>query len=127
MTKMPAGAAPVEIASADKSRRRLARHGDRQLNSALHTIAMTRIRMTSSSGHRYYETELAEGKTPREAARCFKRRLADHIWRVMITTNGARQAREDTWGRLCKSSVADQPRQPALRTSHFPDPPLTNL
>jgi transposase len=84
MTKMPAGAAPVEIASADKSRRRLARHGDRQLNSALHTIAMTRIRMTSSSGHRYYETELAEGKTPREAARCFKRRLADHIWRVMI-------------------------------------------
>lgn len=31
-----AGAAPVEIASADKSRHRLSRHGDRQLNPALH-------------------------------------------------------------------------------------------
>ena len=39
-----AGAAPVEIASAEKSRHRLSRHGDRQLNSALHTIAITQIR-----------------------------------------------------------------------------------
>jgi transposase len=53
-----AGTAPVEIASADKSRHRLCRHGDRQLNSALHTIAITQIRMTDSSGHRYYKTKL---------------------------------------------------------------------
>ena len=79
-----AGAAPVEIASADKSRHRLSRSGDRQLNSALHTIAITQIRMTSSPGHRYYKTKLEEGKTPRAAARCLKRRLADHLWRVMI-------------------------------------------
>ena len=79
-----AGAAPVEIASADESRHRLSRHGDRQLNSALHTIAITQIRMPSSSGHRYYKTKLEEGKTPREAARCLKRRLADHLWRTMI-------------------------------------------
>ena len=74
-----AGAAPVEIASADKSRHRLSRHGDRQLNSALHTIAITQIRMTDSSGHRYYKTKLEQGKTQREAARCLKRRLADHL------------------------------------------------
>ena len=79
-----AGAAPVEIASAEKSRHRLSRHGDRQLNSAIHTIAITQIRMPSSRGHHYYKTKLEEGKTPREAARCLKRRLADHIWRVMI-------------------------------------------
>ena len=79
-----AGAAPVEIASAAQSRHRLSRHGDRQLNSALHTIAITQIRMPSSSGHRYYKTKLEEGKTPREAARCLKRRLADHLWRTMI-------------------------------------------
>src|SRR4051794_27770692 len=78
------GAAPVEIASADRSRHRLSRHGDRQLNSALHTIAITQIRMPSSPGHRYYKTKLDEGKTPREAARCLKRRLADHLWRTMI-------------------------------------------
>jgi transposase len=70
-----AGAAPVEIASAEKSRHRLSRHGDRQLNSALH----------GSRGNLYYRTKIAEGKTPREAARCLKRRLADHLWRVMIT------------------------------------------
>jgi hypothetical protein len=80
-----AGAAPEEIASAEKSRHRLSRHGDRQLNSALHTIAITQIRMSGSRGNLYYRTKIAEGKTPREAARCLKRRLADHLWRVMIT------------------------------------------
>ena len=80
-----AGAAPVEIASAEKSRHRLSRHGDRQLNSALHTIAITQIRTSGSRGNLYYRTKIVEGKTPREAARCLKRRLADHLWRVMIT------------------------------------------
>jgi hypothetical protein len=64
------GAAPVEIASAEKSRHRLSRHGDRQLNSALHTIAITQIRISGSRGNHYYRTKIAEGKTPREAARC---------------------------------------------------------
>ena len=85
-----AGAAPVEIASAERSRHRLSRHGDRQLNSALHTIAITQIRIPSSRGHRYYKSKIAEGKTPREAARCLKRRLADHLWRTM--TNDERRA-----------------------------------
>ena len=37
------GAASVEVASADKARHRLSRAGDRQLNSALHTIAVTQL------------------------------------------------------------------------------------
>ena len=60
-----AGAAPVEIASADKSRHRLSRSGDRQLNSAPHTVAITQTRITSSPGHRYYKTKLEEGKSRR--------------------------------------------------------------
>ncbi|MET8206163.1 IS110 family transposase [Streptomyces sp. NPDC005373] len=79
-----AGAAPVEIASADKSRHRLSRSGDRQLNSVLHTIAVVQIRMPTSPGYDYYQRKLSEGKTPKEAKRCLKRRLADHVWRVMI-------------------------------------------
>ena len=59
------------------------RTGDRQLNSALHTVAGTQVRMTGSRGNLYYNTKIAEGKTPREAKRCLKRRLADHLWRVM--------------------------------------------
>ncbi|WP_443030955.1 hypothetical protein [Streptomyces sp. CB02400] len=30
------------------------------------------------------QRKLAEGKTMKEAERCLKRRLADHVWRVMI-------------------------------------------
>jgi transposase len=86
-----AGAAPVEVASAEKTRHRLSRGGDRQLNSALHTVAITQIRMSGSLGNVYYKTKLAEGKTPREAKRCLKRRLADHVWRVM-TSDERRQA-----------------------------------
>jgi transposase len=80
-----AGAAPVQVASADKARHRLYRSGDRQLNAALHTVAITQIRTPGSRGHIYYNAKLAEGKTPREARRCLKRRLANHIWRTMIT------------------------------------------
>jgi transposase len=80
-----AGAAPVEVASADKARHRLSRSGDRQLNAALHTVAITQIRTPGSRGHTYYNAKLGEGKTPREARRCLKRRLANHIWRTMIT------------------------------------------
>jgi len=80
-----AGVDPGEIASADKTRHRLSRRGDRQLNSALHMIAMTQIRMPGSAGHIYYDTKIAEGKTSREARRCLKRRLTNHVWRVMIT------------------------------------------
>ncbi len=101
-----AGAAPVEVASADKSRHRLSRHGDRQLNSALHTIAITQIRIPSSRGHRYYKTKLEEGKTPREAARCLKRRLADHLWRTMINDERRTEGPGGHMGTTLQSSVA---------------------
>ena len=76
---------PVEIASADKARHRLSRSGDRQLSSVLHTSAVVQIRMPKSPGHAYYQRKLSEGKTPKEAKRCLKRRLADHVRRTMIT------------------------------------------
>ncbi|MFF3405140.1 IS110 family transposase [Streptomyces sp. NPDC002742] len=79
-----AGTAPIEIASAERSRHRLSRRGDRQLNAALHTVAITQIRMPGTRGHTYYQAKIAEGKTPREAQRCLKRRLADHVWRTMV-------------------------------------------
>jgi transposase len=79
-----AGAAPIEIASADKARHRLSRGGDRRLNAALHTVAITQIRTPGCRGHVYYNTKIAQGKTDREARRCLKRRLADYIWRTMI-------------------------------------------
>jgi transposase len=78
------GTAPVQIASADSSRHRLSRYGDRQLNSAIYTIAMIQIRMPASAGRAYYDKKIAEGKSPRYATRALKRHLAGHLWRMMI-------------------------------------------
>jgi hypothetical protein len=74
----------MAVAERGRVGHRLSRSGDRQLNSVLHTIAVIQIRMPSSPGHAYYQRKLSEGKTPKEAKRCLKRRLADHVWRVMI-------------------------------------------
>jgi transposase len=79
-----AGVAPVEVASADRARHQLSRGGDRQLNLALHIVALTQVRMHGSQGRAYYDTKIAAGKTHHEAMRCLKRRLADHVWRRMI-------------------------------------------
>lgn len=79
-----AGVAPIEIASGDRTRHRLSRAGDRRLNSAIHLIAVTQVRMRDSVGRRYFDTKIADGKTRNEAMRCLKRRLANHLWRLMI-------------------------------------------
>jgi hypothetical protein len=91
------GTAPLEIASAHKARHRLSRTGDRQLNSVLHTIAVVWIRMPHTPGRAYYMRKLAEGKTAREAKRCLRRRLADHVWRIMIADE-RRRDRQRTLG-----------------------------
>lgn len=79
-----AGVAPIEVASAGRVRHRLPRGGDRQLNLALHIVALTQVRMRGSRGRTYYDSKIAAGKTHNEAMRCLKRRLADHVWRLMI-------------------------------------------
>ena len=79
------GIAPIELASGGRARHRLSRYGDRQLNAAIHYVALTLARMPGSPGRAYYDRKIAEGKTRNEAMRCLKRRLADHLWRIMIT------------------------------------------
>jgi len=79
------GTAPIEIASAEHQCHRLNRYGDRQLNSAIHTIAMVQIRMPNSEGRAYYDRKIAEGKTPRAARRCLKRHISNRLWRIMTT------------------------------------------
>jgi transposase len=79
-----AGVAPIEIASGDQARHRLSRGGDRRLNSAIHLIAVTQVRMRDSIGRAYFDKKRDEGKTRNEAMRCLKRRLANHVWRMMV-------------------------------------------
>lgn len=77
------GVAPIEVSSGDVVRHRLSRAGDRQLNYALHVIAITQIRY-DSPGRTHYQRKRAAGKSHKEALRCLKRRLADVVYRTMI-------------------------------------------
>jgi transposase len=77
-----AGVAPVPASSGQTQRHRLSRGGDRQLNRALHTIALHR-RHHDPATRDYIARRVAEGKTPREATRLVKRYLARHLYRLL--------------------------------------------
>jgi transposase len=77
-----AGTAPLSVSSGDHNRHRLSRAGNRQLNSAIHIAAITQIR-NDTPGRAYYRRKLDEGKSPREALRCLKRRITDAVWRQL--------------------------------------------
>src|SRR6266511_3086210 len=77
-----AGTSPVDASSGKQRRHRLNRGGDRQLNWALHVVALARIRHHAETGA-YYQRLLAAGKTTREARRCVKRALARHFYRCL--------------------------------------------
>ena len=75
-----AGVAPLEASSGQRSRHRLNRGGDRDLNRALHTVAITRLRCHPES--RSYETKRTTlGKTHRDIRRSLKRTLARRLYR----------------------------------------------
>jgi transposase len=70
--------APVEASSGDRRRHRLNRAGNRQLNTALHVIAVCQIR-DPSPGQTYYQRKLVEAKTPEEARRSLERQLSNVV------------------------------------------------
>ena len=75
-----AGTSPIDASSGRQQRHRLNRGGDRQLNRALHVIALNRIRYHAETTA-YHARLLAAGKTKREARRCIKRQLARYFYR----------------------------------------------
>jgi transposase len=81
-----AGTAPIPASSGNTKRHRLHRGGDRQLNRAIHIIALSRAR-TDPATRAYLERKHTEGKSKREAIRCLKRHLARRIWRLLYTTD----------------------------------------
>ncbi len=77
-----AGVSPLEASSGRTVRHRLNRGGDRALNSALHTIALTRLR-TCPRTRAYATRRRAEGKTTREIRRALKRYIARELYRQL--------------------------------------------
>src|SRR4029453_5339040 len=74
-----AGVGPLEASSGKKRRHRLDRGGNRQLNCALHRIAVTQGRVYPPA-RAYLERKQGEGKSRREAIRCLKRQLARTVY-----------------------------------------------
>lgn len=81
-----AGASPIPASSGRTVRHRLNRGGDRRLNSALHTIAMTRWRSCPRT-NAYIQRRRAEGKADGEIRRAIKRYIAREIYRALNTPN----------------------------------------
>ena len=69
-------------ASSGKHQRHRLDGGDRQLNCALHRIAITRPRIHPPA-RAYLERKQAEGKSRREAIRCLKRQLARVVYKTL--------------------------------------------
>ncbi len=74
------GTAPVPVWSGNQVRHRLSRGGNRQLNAAIHRIAVTQLQRPGP-GSSYLERRRAAGDTKTEAIRALRRRISDEVWR----------------------------------------------
>jgi transposase len=77
-----AGVNPIPASSGQVTRYRLNRGGDRQLNRALHTILLERLR-TDPDTRAYLARRTAEGKSRRDAKRCLRRVIARQLFRLL--------------------------------------------
>ena len=76
------GSAPVPVWSGNETRHRLSRGGNRQLNVALHRIAVTQLQRPGP-GRAYLEQRMTAGDTRTEAIRALRRRISDEVFRRM--------------------------------------------
>lgn len=79
---MLCGVAPVPVSSGMTYRHRLNRGGDRQANSAIHIIAIGRLR-TDERTKEYVAKKMSEGHTKMEVIRCLKRYIAREVYYVI--------------------------------------------
>lgn len=80
------GVSPIPASSGKTHRHRLNRGGDRAANSALHIIAIGRLR-TEARTRAYVDKRIAEGHSKLEAIRCLKRFIAREVYRLLRNRN----------------------------------------
>jgi transposase len=73
------GTSPLDASSGKNQRHRLNRGGDRQANSALWHIVITRMVSDPRTGE-YIARRTNEGQTKKEAIRCLKRYIAREVY-----------------------------------------------
>jgi transposase len=77
------GTAPLPVWSGNRERHRLSRTGNRQLNAAIHRIAITQARCHDDA-IAYLKRRAELGNAPTEARRALKRRLSDIVYRALL-------------------------------------------
>ncbi|MFG2631673.1 transposase [Streptomyces sp. NPDC048473] len=77
-----AGVSPIPASSGLTNRHRLNRSGDPQLNRALHTITLIRMRLDPTA-KAYVARRVTEGKTSRDAQRCLKRAICRQLFKIL--------------------------------------------
>ena len=122
------GTAPLDASSGSQARHRLSRAGNRRINRVLHIMAAGWLR-NQTKGRAYYDARRAGGMPSMMAMRALKRRLPNVAFSCMLADQKRREAGPGGQsGTPADSSAAGpDPRTPALRTSHIPDPPLHSL
>ncbi len=77
------GTAPLPVWSSNRVRHRLSRTGNRQLNAAIHRIAVTQMRIHHDAKS-YLARRMTMGNTKTEALRALKRKLSDVVYRALL-------------------------------------------
>lgn len=77
-----AGTAPIPASSGQTVRYRLNRGGDRQLNRAIYTIVITRMKRDPDTKV-YIARAVTNGKSPREARRCLQRYITRRLFKLL--------------------------------------------
>jgi transposase len=116
------GTAPIPCSSGQRTQHRLNRGGDRQLNHALHIIALTRARRDPATKE-YLARKEAEGKTTKGALRSLKRHLARRFHKLLSEPPADQQQANDG-----KPTVKPQPttidgKLPEIRPRRHPRAP----
>lgn len=122
------GTAPIDASSGDNVCHRLPRGGNRQINKALHMMAVVQLR-NATEGRAYFDRKVAEGKTPNEAMRSLKRRLSDIVYRTTLNDIVATKATSPGTGPGGHrgNSAADSHPHTSSSDKSPPDPPDPSL
>ena len=86
---MHIGTAVLPVSSGRSERYRLNRTGNRKLNSVVHVIAVTQVRMHPPA-IASVARKRAEGMRNREALRCLKRHIGRTLFKTMVRAEKAR-------------------------------------
>jgi hypothetical protein len=84
------------------------RRGNRQLNTALHRIAVVQIRLRDCPGQIYVQRRVEDGDSKSQAIRSLKRRLARVVYQALVDDRGCAA------GHAAWASSSDDPSLPVL-------------